>query len=71
MEHKGEPNRGRRKHLLTGEQLASHAGASAEDLARGHRHGNGVRVHRTYILVVSLAALVLLVVAIAVASTTM
>lgn len=61
----------RRKHLLTDAQLASHAGATADDLARGHRHGNGIRVHRTYIVVVSLAALVLLVVAIAVASAKM
>ncbi len=61
----------KRKHLLTYEQLASHAGASAEDLAQGHRQGNGIRVHRTYIVIVSLAALVLLMVAIAVASTAM
>ena len=61
----------RRKHLLTDEQLASHAGATAEDLAQGHRQGNGIRVHRTYIVWVSLAALVLLGIAIAVASAPM
>lgn len=61
----------RRKHLLTDEQLASRAGASAEDLTQGHRQGNGIRIHRTYILVVSLVALALLVVAIAMASTMM
>ncbi len=60
-----------RKHLLTAEQLASHAGASAEDLAQGHRQGNGIRIHRTYIIFVSLTALVMLGVAIAVASATM
>ncbi len=64
-------HRAERKHLLTDEQLASHAGASAEDLAQSHRHGNGIRIHRTYIVIVSLAALVLLGVAIAVASATM
>lgn len=66
-----EPNQARpvrRKHLLTDEQLASHAGATADDLALGHRHGNGIRVHRTYIIVVSLTALVLLAIAIVVAN---
>jgi hypothetical protein len=67
----GARHRAERKHLLTDEQLASHAGASAEDLAQGHRQGNAIRIHRTYIVIVSLAALVLLVVAIAVASATM
>jgi hypothetical protein len=64
-------HRADRKHLLTDEQLASHAGVSADDLSRIHRQGNGIRIHRTYIVIVSLAALVLLGVAIAVASTTM
>lgn len=71
MKQNDEHPTARRKHLLTDEQLASHAGAGAQDLAQGHRHGNGVRVHRTYIIVVSLVALVLLVVAIAVASSSM
>ncbi len=61
----------RRKHLLTDAQLASHAGATADDLALDHRHGNGIRVHRTYIIVVSLVALVLLGVAIAAANAAM
>lgn len=60
-----------RKHLLTDEQLSEHAGASPDDLAGRHRQGNGLRIHRTYILVVSLAALVMLGIAIAVASTSM
>ena len=61
----------RRKHLLSDEQLASHAGATAEDLVKGHRQGNGFRVHGLYIVVVSIAALVMLVAAIAVASSMM
>lgn len=61
----------RRRHLLTDEQLAVHASATSADLASVHRHGNGIRVHRTYILVVSLAALVLLGFAIVMASATM
>jgi len=65
------PRTVRGKHLLTKAQLAPHAGASADDLANGHRHGNGLRVHRAYILVVSVVALALLVVAIAVASARM
>ncbi len=64
------PN-GRRKHLLSEEQLASHLGASVDDLANGHRQGNGVRIHRTYFFVVSITALVLLVIAIAFASARM
>ncbi len=61
----------RRKHLLTDAQLAAHAGVTAQDLGQRRRQGNGVRVHRTYIVVVSLVALALIVVAIAVASATM
>ena len=64
------PN-GRPKHLLSEEQLAARAGATVDDLALGHRPGNGVRIHRTYFIVVSITALVLLVIAIAVASATM
>jgi len=71
MQHHDASRTSRRKHLLTEEQLAPHSGASADDLAHGHRHGNGLRVHRTYIAVVSLVALALLVVAIAMASATM
>jgi hypothetical protein len=58
----------RRKHLLTEEQIARHNDATAEDLATGHRRGNGVRVHGIYIVAISIAALVLLVVAIAFSS---
>lgn len=61
----------RPKHLLSDEQLASHAGATAEDLTQGHRQGNGFRVHGIYIVVVSVVALVLLIAAIALASTMM
>ena len=58
----------RRKHLLSAQQLAAHADATAEDLVRSHGQGNGVRVHGTYFVIVSVAALVLLVIAIAMAS---
>ena len=61
----------RRKHLLSAQQLAAHADAKAEDLVRSHGQGNGIRVHGTYFVVVSIAALVLLVVAIAMASAQM
>jgi hypothetical protein len=58
----------RPKHLLTNDDLAAHAGATAEDLIHGHRQGNGLRVHAIYILIVSIAALALLVGGIAFAS---
>ncbi len=61
----------RAKHLLSDEQLASHAGATAEDLTQGHRQGNGFRVHGIYIVVVSIVALIVLIAAIALASTMM
>ena len=61
----------RGKHLLTSEELASHAGAGADDLVQGHRGGNGFRVHTIYIVIVSVAALGLLVGAIAIASSMM
>ncbi|WP_183092449.1 hypothetical protein [Nocardioides stalactiti] len=61
----------RRKHLLTDEELASHAGAGPDEITQGHRQGNGIRVHRTYIIAVSLVTLALVVLAIAMASVTM
>ncbi|MDN5743737.1 MAG: hypothetical protein L0H31_01285 [Nocardioidaceae bacterium] len=61
----------RRKHLLTAEELASHAGAGPQDLVQGRRHGNGLRVHRTYIMIVSVLALVAVGVASAMASVRM
>ncbi len=61
----------RPKHLLTAEQLGSHAGATADDLIQGHREGNGLRVHAIYIVIVSVAALALLVGGIAMASSMM
>ncbi|KAA1417948.1 hypothetical protein F0U44_15035 [Nocardioides humilatus] len=61
----------RRKHLLTDAQLAVHAGATPDDLTHGHRQGNGMRVHRAYIVVVSITALICLVIAMAMASGTM
>ncbi len=61
----------RGKHLLTNDELASHAGATADDLIHGHRGGNGFRVHTIYILIVSVASLALLVGGIALASSMM
>lgn len=61
----------RGRHLLTTEELASHAGASAEGLVHGHREGNGFRVHTIYIVIVSVVALLLIVGGIAIASSTM
>ncbi|MDP3889614.1 hypothetical protein [Nocardioides sp.] len=59
----------KRKHLLSDQQRAAHAGATVADLAHGHRHGNGLRVHRNYIVIVSVMTLLLLVVAISLAGT--
>ncbi len=59
------------KHLLSHEALAATAGARAEDMVHGHRQGNGVRVHGIYFVVVSVAALVVLIIFIAIASSTM
>jgi hypothetical protein len=61
-------DRPRGKHLLTDDELASHAGATADDLIHGHRDGNGFRVHTIYIVIVSVAALAVLVGGIALAS---
>ena len=61
----------RRKHLHSDQQLAAHADAKAEDLVRSHGQGNGVRLHGTYFVIVSIVALVLLVGAIAMASAQM
>ena len=58
----------KRKHLLSQEAIAAHAGTNAENLTRGHHQGIGLRVHGVYFLAVSFVALVLLIVFIAVAS---
>ena len=50
-----------RKHLLTPEALRNAP-------ATTHREGNGVRIHGIYFVAVSLAALVLVIVAIVVAA---
>jgi hypothetical protein len=71
MSDDGERPSTKPKHLLTSEQLAAHAGATPDDVTQGHRRGNGARVHRTYILVVSVVALLLLIGAVAIASATM
>ena len=57
-----------RKHLLTAADLAAHADATPDDLIHGHRQGNGLRIHVAYIVIISLAALALLVGGIAIAS---
>lgn len=65
------PEKPRPKHLLSNDDLATHAGATAEDLIHGHRQGNGLRVHAIYIVIVSAAALALLVGGIALATSAM
>ena len=61
----------RPKHLLSAEELGTHAGATADDLIQGRREGNGLRVHAIYIVIVSVVALALLVGSIALASSMM
>ncbi|NYJ02249.1 hypothetical protein HNR19_002947 [Nocardioides thalensis] len=71
MEPNSERATTRRNHLLTAAQLASHRPATGTHLVQMHGQGNGVRVHQTYIAAISLVALVLMGVAIAIASSTM
>ena len=58
----------RRKHLLSPEAIAAHASTNTENVARGHSQGIGLRIHGVYFLAVSLVALVVLIVFIAIAS---
>ncbi|MGA8845424.1 MAG: hypothetical protein WB471_02290 [Nocardioides sp.] len=59
-----------RKHLYAPGTFTT-AGAADIDLTRHHGQGNGLRVHLTYIVAVSLVALASLVVAIALATARM
>jgi hypothetical protein len=63
----GRPS-AKRKHLLSQEAMAAHAGTNADNVTPGHRQGIGLRVHGVYFLAVSVVALVVLIVLIAVAS---
>lgn len=60
----------RRRHLLSPEMVSAHRRPDI-DLTRGHRQGNGVRVHGLYFAAVSVVALVMIIAAIALASTRM
>ncbi|MFC5729608.1 MULTISPECIES: hypothetical protein [Nocardioides] len=58
-----------RRHLLSPQTVTRSADTSHDaDLTRRHGQGNGVRMHSIYFAAVSLTALVLLIVAIAVAT---
>ena len=71
MEQIDKRSAARRRHLLTAEQLAPRPGSGASGATVSRGHGNGIRVHQAYIIAVSLAALILLVIAIVVAGTSM
>ena len=58
-----------RRHLLSPEIIARAMAVGGVDLARGHKQGNGVRVHGLYFALVSLVALLLIVASIVLAST--
>ncbi len=57
--------------MLSADQSTPVSGVRAEDLSAGRNKGNGVRVHGTYIVIVSVVALILMVVGIAITSAMM
>lgn len=60
------------KHLLSPEAVTRSNDTSGDaDLTRSHGQGNGVRIHGLYFAAVSLVALVLVIAAIALATTMM
>jgi len=63
------PAKAVRKHLHTARTMSPPDGAPDRDLTRRRGQGNGVRVHGIYFAAVSLIALVLVIVAVALAST--
>jgi hypothetical protein len=66
------PTKPLRRHLLAPQAVTRSADTcGGADQTRSRGQGNGVRAHGIYFAVVSLAALVLVIVAIAVASTSM
>ena len=66
------PSRPLRRHLRSPESLTRAADTRGDtDLTRGRGQGNGVRMHGIYFAVVSLVALVLVIAAIALATTMM
>lgn len=65
------PARPARRHLLTPETLTRTDTGRTADLTRRHGQSNGLRVHGLYFAAVSLVALVLIIAAIVLATTTM
>jgi hypothetical protein len=65
------PRQTARRHLhAPGSIIRAVDGLTAVDLTRSHGQSNGLRVHRIYFAAVSLAGLVLIIAAVALASTT-
>ena len=63
------PTQPQRRHLLPAEAISRFADAEGDvDLTRSHGQGNGVRIHGIYFAAVSVVALVLVIVAIALAT---
>ncbi len=60
MTDTNQPPRARGKQLLSDQELATTSGVDGDELTQGHRHGNGLRVHRNYILVVSILSFLVL-----------
>lgn len=65
------PTKPARRHLLTPETVTRTDTSRDADLTRRHGQSNGLRVHGVYFAAVSLVALVLIIAAIALATTTM
>lgn len=63
------PGKPLRRHLISPQAIARSAGIRGDvDLTRSRGHGNGVRTHAVYFAAVSLAALVLVIAAVALAT---
>ena len=73
MDERGTiPSRPRRTHLHSAKRLTGAVDSRSDvDLTRRHGQGNGLRIHGIYFAAVSLAAFVLVVIGIAVATTRM
>ncbi len=64
-----DPTKPPRRHLLSPESFTKQAGTTGDaDLTRSHGQSNGLRIHGIYFALVSLVALLLVIVAIAVAN---
>ena len=63
------PTKPLRRHLLSPESFSEQAGTNGDaDLTRSHGQSNGLRIHGIYFAVVSLVALLLVILAIAIAT---